>query len=140
MTSGEMLAACWLSCSIFAVVSSSRRLTFAPESPLLCSHKDIEVRSCNPVGEKERKNSLCAIRMYTHSLCAIEWHIGNFFFVRVTWGASGTKGMDIISAGTRGIRNRIVQVCIPLRPSSGTQPPSGHGIRLFPSLPPLSLA
>jgi len=35
MTSGEMLAACWLSCSIFAAVSCSRRLTFAPESPLL---------------------------------------------------------------------------------------------------------
>ena len=39
MTSGEMLAACWLSCSIFAAVSSSRRLTFAPESPLLCSRQ-----------------------------------------------------------------------------------------------------
>lgn len=39
MTSGEMFAACWLSCSIFAAVSCSRRLTFAPESPLLCKQQ-----------------------------------------------------------------------------------------------------
>jgi hypothetical protein len=48
----EMLATCWVSCSIFAAVSFSRLLTFALESPLLCSHQDTEVRSCSPVGKK----------------------------------------------------------------------------------------
>jgi hypothetical protein len=46
------------------------------------------------------KNSLCAIKIYNHSLCAIEWYIENFFMY-ITCGASGTQGMSIIFNGTQ---------------------------------------
>jgi hypothetical protein len=33
-----------------------------------------------------RKNSMYAIRFYTHYLCATEWHIDNFLCVYDMWG------------------------------------------------------
>jgi hypothetical protein len=50
----------------------------------------------------KRKNSWYAIRFYTHSLCATEWHIG-IFFVSMTCGAIGIQGMSIFSSGIQGI-------------------------------------
>jgi hypothetical protein len=43
------------------------------------------------VGAKTGKNSWYAIRFYTHSLCATEWHIGIFFCVYDMWGQWHTR-------------------------------------------------
>lgn len=38
-----------------------------------------------------RENSWYAIKFYTHSLCATEWHIGIFFGVYDMWGQWHTR-------------------------------------------------
>ena len=59
---------------------------------------------------------------------------------RVTTALWSQRHRSEVLQSCGGKREQDVEVCVPLQPSSGTQPPSGHGIRLSPAQPPLSLA